>query len=334
MKPALVALRFRSRWAFTLIELLVVIAIIAVLIGLLLPAVQKVREAAARMSCANNLKQIALAAHNCNATVGGLPPAQGWFPGTVPASNAGWGGVFLHLLPFLEQDNLYKSTVATGPNPMGENPGPNQPYYSGASGVGAPSFVGAHSLKGFICPSDPSVPSGTYTDVIFNYSWAASSYSGNCMVFAVLPDPVQPTTVTSWQGAEPYSGVLPGWHVQHDPVRREIRRLRIEPACPAKGQPVGLLALPGLSQRRHRARLLSVLRHPHDQRQPHRPPVDLSGAAHARELRSVAPSSAHTGGMNVALADGSVRFLSASMSGTTWWAAVTPSGGEVLGGDW
>ena len=128
----------RKKRGFTLIELLVVIAIIAVLIGLLLPAVQKVREAAARAACQNNLKQISLATINCCDTYQGkLPPAIGIYPSQTISANNGEGGVFFFILPFIEQQGLYNATFS--PTDVGlPDPGNNS---TGGRNGGLPTYV-------------------------------------------------------------------------------------------------------------------------------------------------------------------------------------------------
>jgi prepilin-type N-terminal cleavage/methylation domain-containing protein len=321
-----------ARRAFTLIELLVVIAIIAVLIGLLLPAVQMVREAANRDQCSNNLHQLGIAAQNCNDTGRCLPPALGWFPGAAPSGGAGWGSVFFHLLPYLEQGNLYQSAVTAGATPLG--PGPNQPYYSGAAGVGTPSFVGATSLKVFLCPSDPNISSATYTDVLYGYQWAPGSYAGNLLVFAVLPNPVQFNTVWSWQGTSSIPASF------QDGTSNTV--LFAERCAVCVSNALGL----------QRANLWDGWLKPaqlyggvgHDYLPYFAIPTVNGSPIGPQSLFQVRPtfgncdpshaSTAHASGMQVVLADGSVRTLASGMSGTTWWAAVTPSGGEVLGNDW
>jgi prepilin-type N-terminal cleavage/methylation domain-containing protein len=298
--------RFLKKRGFTLIELLVVIAIISILIGLLLPAVQKVRQAAARMSSANNLKQLGLASHNYNDTIGQLPPALGWWP--TQQQGATNGTAHFYLLPFLEQDNLFKSS------------------YSGAYGY-------ANGTWGFVVPPlayrAPSVSAPVKTFIapldITAYDTSPNvSYLVNAEVFTgskkiqTITDGSSNTILfaegNSWASTFTWGG--PGYTGGFTAYIREGNYNLGAESINSWSSPPYYEYFTGPTFKRSTK------------------PIPFDVAPPLGSASWDLPQAFTTGGCQVLLGDGSVRNVNPAVSVTTWRAAITPDGGETLGSDW
>jgi len=321
------------RWrGFTLIELLVVIAIIAILIALLVPAVQKVREAAARTQCSNNLKQMGIAVHSFHDQNKGFPALNGRVPQpATPANQAAqavngppWANPLFYILPYIEQGTFYNSCY--DPNVDGN-----------LSSMGYRPWLNRWTaIPTYICPSDGTIPSNGIGSNIQLATWkdnpSLTTYACNAQVFGGIDANFNVIDTMNWRSKMPAS--FPDGTSNTIMFAERLGTCGIymnnpaDPRCggvcpPGSGGNVwnwwdGDSATPTFAY--FTVGVASMF-----QIQPY-PPETKCNVLNA--------STPHPGGMQVCLVDATVRTLTGSMTPTTWWAACTRKGNEVLGSDW
>jgi len=312
--------RSNPRRGFTLIELLVVIAIIAVLIGLLLPAVQKVREAANRAKCANNMKQIGLALHSYHDANGHFP-MNTWVVIAYPKSrqtNWTW-----HIMPYIEQENLYRSIdmkEALGPNWLAVNGKAFSivvPTYQCPSDVGGvvssnasnnglaiSNYAGCYSPDGTLVERTVT-PTDTHNDLYGSQAWrnpatriALFNYNTR-RTMAWVTDGMSNTVVVSEVIGGDFRGM---WHSNSGVAYTHH-------ATPNSSTPDAHWGMGGCVSR---------------------PNAPCDGRGTAWGLIDIAARSNHSGGVNCLLGDGSVRFVRNDVNLQLWQAVASINAAEVV----
>jgi prepilin-type N-terminal cleavage/methylation domain-containing protein len=354
---------YSQRRGFTLIELLVVIAIIAILIGLLLPAVQKVRDAAARMQCTNNVKQLGLGCHNYHDTNGSMPPYS-------IANGTQYGSAHFLLLPFVEQDNLFRQANGN-------------------------SFtIRTAAVKVFACPVDPTVTNGVFTGQAVNYPfngtapnrisvngvpYGAATYAINGQIVAAqmasghpikgsitligITDGTSNTVLFAermafcagpeYPNPATTPRLAPGsvtWSIWARGGKNTANSNWADGAPAAPLPPANHTAAPDGYTWWDNAMFDAPYRTPSNTNNGPGPRSDPnfrqnwdggvvnpggiqgSGRPHQCDYRRL--QAMHSNVMIAGLADGSARTVNASISALTWQRVCTPTNGEVLGNDW
>ena len=315
----------RGRHGFTLVELLVVIAIVAILLAILIPAVQMVRASAARTQCANQMKQLGLGCHAVHDRFRLLPPAFGFFPKRELTGRNGLGTVFFHLLPYLEQNTAYEQSLYQ------KSGRPAWELY-----LYQHNNVYATRIELYACPGDPTLQSPPASSSARGYG--PSSYSANYLVFGrVSPDYANRTT----EGMPTMPGSFPDGMSNTVLFAEKYASAWLQSGV--GGQRSGVRGREGGC---YWAYLASDCNNPllayYDPKNPGTrtdPAAVGPGGGFQVQPRAQGgcnpclPATGHTA-MNVCLADGSVRPVSASLSPATWWALVTPAGKEAVGREW
>jgi prepilin-type N-terminal cleavage/methylation domain-containing protein len=317
----------RRRGGFTLIELLVVIAIIAILIGLLVPAVQKVREAAARASCSNNLRQLGIASHNYQDSFHHLPPALGYDPVPTPSSTYFYYGTpFWFLLPFIEQKTMFDECV-TECNNQGITF--YDPWYS--------YYAYQLPIATYLCPSDPTLVNGQLNNSPYPPA-GGCSYACNALAFGIDQQTSGAGTyppvfaVTSLQGNSYIPRTFP------DGTSNTILFAEKFGQCGPQGGSmwsddgtvvdymwqIGQPNIPNWYLNADNWSPIIGLGFPsYFQVQPTQTACNYQ-----------LPQTGHTAGVQVTLADASVRGVNQGTSVAAWWLALVPNDGLAMPADW